>query len=1371
MRLSDTNSKFILRSNVSDFDGTVEYPSTLASVVSGGSNLALSGGIFDSASGSSGTTGSRSGAVDYSGSRAISYFQTYNVSSVDWSNDGNYLAVGGNSNYATDNKSHRIYQCSGGELSEVGSGYDHGESVYSVAWRPGSHGDYLAVCGSPSDSVTHRIYSVGDGVLSQVTQSGGHDNFGTHARCVAWSPDGNFLAICGNLSGSVTHKIYSVTAGGVLTVVSQSGGNDNHGQLCYAIGWSRNGDYVAVGGNRTNEITHRVYSVNSGVLTQVGSGYDHGTTVYTLAWRPNKDHLAIGGYQGGGYSHRVYSSSAGVLSLVGSYDYGSAVNSCVWSSGGGSLAVGGYCITSTPVTHRIYYAASNGELALSGSLDNLYGYVNSLAWHSTSGLALGSNSSVLTDTDYRSVWVFDNSAGTISSTSEFEVASSFSASIDINAAGTYAVMGGSNVAGKTHRTYSISGGTLTEVDSENNGYQINSVKFNPAGTRIAVGAYTNHLDITHRIYSVSAGEITEVGSGYTLSAASGAANGVTWENNGNYIAVVGSRDATNEVTHKTYSVDGSGNLTLAGTYDHGGTLYATAWSPNGIYLAVGGAGGDGGKHLRIYSHASGVLTEKGAGYALAGTVRSVAWSSDSTHLAVGGDRSMYGGSVKTHRIYACNSETGILAEVGSGYEHGDHVYSVAWGNNDDYLFVGGNSDALDAQEYNGRCYSVDGAWALSLVSSVKTGNGIMGCAWYPDGSRLILSGYRMHATTRRSTSLYSVTEEVRAALALSGNGRIQSNHETIPDPVTISGTDNTIVGTPTFASTVSLDDSSTEVTLSLANKLSTNIALGGGTVILGTSLALADGVSFTGDGKIDVNGKTLEMAGQEATWSGTLTLENAGDIELHAKTNLTGTWFFGPTQTGSGTSGATLNGNGNILELGTNGVIRLDQEVGLALTDVVVKGLGDYGSKGRFILHDVNSTLSLSNTTIVLDGSVSLTQGKMLVHGTDCSIITGSHKLEFSDTMCCTVDGVTLWYDPMSTGDQRNIRRGSDVAYGDDGVNIDYQNNGVIRCVVPGAGDSITIASSTSLTKNEVISSSRTITFSGAATLTGDGYAIEWARGSSGANAMVLGANAVTLTGIVLRNFHTAGVSGIANLSLGDDVSIELAADESITSKWNFTGTTTASTIYGKGCKLTLSVEDALNISNGVTLNLQDVKVAGITPTNDIEIACSNEGTHSASKLVLKDTQLEFAGEYPFAEASIDISGDCVFGGRTADASFGLRTSGTMTILADSTLTIDRNFTFTYEGRPILGGSNPNGMERLKFANSTTSRLYLDGCEFRTSTTGAKLTGGRLIIDDKVTFSSGAHHDASAIVIDSSLTVEVLKGSTLDMYGYVAYES
>ncbi|MBT4595127.1 hypothetical protein HOD08_04610 [bacterium] len=593
--------------------------------------------------------------------------------------------------------------------------------------------------------------------------------------------------------------------------------------------------------------------------------------------------------------------------------------------------------------------------------------------------------------------------------------------------------------------------------------------------------------------------------------------------------------------------------------------------------------------------------------------------------------------------------------------------------------------------------------------------------------------------------------------------------------ISVSGSNNVLEGAPCFDSgaSITLVNSSSELELALTNKLDQTITINGGTLTLKNDLSLDDSAVLSGSGTIDVNGKTLSLHGKETDWATTLTLTNAGDIELHAKTNLTGTWFFGPTEAGS-ESRAMINGNGNILELGTAGIIRVDQEVGLGLVDIAIKGIGDYANKGRFILHDVNSTLSLSNTTIVLDGSVSLTQGKMLVHGGDCSIITGSHKLEFSDTMCLTIDGVTLWYDPLSTPDIQNIRRGADVAYSDDGINIDYQNNGSIRVTSAGAGADIIYDDATnSLLNNEVIGSGRIMNFRGnnSATLAldGKGYAIEMGRGTDANDCMTIAVGkTVTLSNVVLRNFNTDGVSlgdATSYLKFGSKVTIELGSDETIdTFKWWFNGTGVANSpkIYGKGFTLTLSKSNSLHIENDVVLSLQDVRIAGLTDIKNINFI------GDGSKIIARDTQFVLDGNYSFTKGSIDVYDSVSIEG--IDHQFGMMTSGTLAIKTDSTLLLDRSVTFTYAAIPILSApsGSKDGKLQLTMADAT-ARLHLNGCNFYTSWTCPTLQTGRMIIEDKVTLSSSGRKVYEGIKLDDELTIEVLASAVLDMSGYVTY--
>ncbi|MBT4595123.1 hypothetical protein HOD08_04590 [bacterium] len=1350
IKLMDSTSRLVTRTDIT-YDGTLEYTGELSDRHFGDGLLTLSDGVLEDSAGLAETSFSRANITNFYNTNRHSSYNSTNAQSIVWSPNEAYAATVDTSGII------RVFSNSGGSLTEVGSGTlfnSYGSAARTVSW---SVNNYLAVGGDRSGSITHRVYSVSAGALSEV--GSGYDH-GAAVYSVHWNADGTLLAIGGAESGSVTHRVYTVD-GGVLSQATQSGGNDYLGQSpVKSVAWHPTRNYLAVGGSAgATGSSHRVYaSTSQGVLTEAGSGYNLGganSYVNSLAWSDCGCILGVVGNRVNNITHKIYSIPAhnGILTQIGdAYDYGCDLHAIAFHQDSSFkqtysfVALGGEDLSG--VYYKIYQIVDDA-LSFKTSNSGAQGCVNGMDWK-TYLVFCGSFYDY--PATYKSMGNCSRPSSYIYSYTTKDTAEDTKV-VEVNSSGNRLFCSnGSSSNGL--KSYYVSGSSYSLIDTEDPGNTVLDLDLNVTETYLAVGiTAASSDDISHRVYTADGSTLTLVDQTDSNMKRGGSVNTLKWSSDAAYLAVGG--PVANGNTHRIYSADQLGILTEVGSgYNHEAEVRCLVWSSAGDYLAVGGDAATGVTH-RIYSvdeEGNLSLVEQSGGYDNFGsTVYSMAWSSNGTYLAVSGHDENFS-TRKTLKVYQL-SEGAFTQEVGSGYDdYNMYCYDIAWSPYSGYLAAAMSIDSVNTIVLFSSSNGV-----LTRRNAVVIGDQqVSSIKWNYYGSMLFYGTDRAYTDYKSMYSYYFYPSSYSRQTISSSI--IGSKFGTIDDQLVIYGSGNIMRGAPNFSSTVSLSGGSAELTLQLSKKLDTDISLNYGTVILGSDLSFSDGNKFSSSGTINFNGKTLHLGGQEDTWSNSLTMYNAGDIELHAKTNLTGTWYF----SGGQETGGNINGNGNVLDLSSGGRLQIADRHSLLLSDVFVAGV-DYNA---IVFDGKQATVTLSKASLGLDSSVEFTTGRICVEGSDCTIITGANTLTFDSNAVLTVDGVTLWYDTKLTGDRKNIRRGDGVAYSDDGKNIDYQNNGAIK---PSGiyDDGVIIFGDITLTRNEVISTNRTMTFIVAATLTGGGYAIEWARGSSGANAMILGGNAVTLTDVVLRNFHTAGVSGVANLSFGTGCSIELAADEYVTAAWNFTAGT--STIYGKGCKLTLSAANALNLSSGVTLNLQDVRVAGITETNDIQLAAT--GNNSTAKLVVKDSQLVFADEYPFPAGSLDISGDVKFAGRTAAASFGLKTSGTMTILADSTLTIDRNFTFTYEGRPILGGSNPDGMERLKFANSTTSRLYLDGCEFRTSTTGAKLTGGRLIIDDKVTFSSGAHHDASAIVIATDLTVEVLKASTLDMYGYVAYEA
>ena len=323
----------------------------------------------------------------------LTYSQNYGVLvfSVNWSTDGNYLAVGGR-DPDSGHDDIEIYSFNGSSLSFTYS-QNYGNRVYSVNWSP--DGNYLAVGGQDPDSGHDEIevyYFNGSSLSFTYSQ-----NYGNRVYSVNWSPDGNYLAVGGYSpdSGHDEIEIYSFNGSSLSLTYSQ-----NHGGTAYSVDWSPDGNYLATGGSTldTGHDKIEIYSFNGLALSltysignypggSIGNptsvswspdgnyllvstspqfSTDHETILYSFnktysslelihhqaygnacyseSWSPDGKYIAVGGSDpDNGNEIQIYSfvTTNSSLSLIVSQNYGAAVFSVDWSPDGNYLAVGG----------------------------------------------------------------------------------------------------------------------------------------------------------------------------------------------------------------------------------------------------------------------------------------------------------------------------------------------------------------------------------------------------------------------------------------------------------------------------------------------------------------------------------------------------------------------------------------------------------------------------------------------------------------------------------------------------------------------------------------------------------------------------------------------------------------------------------------------------------------------------------------------------------------------------------------------------------------------------------------------------------------------------------------------------------------------
>lgn len=257
--------------------------------------------------------------------------------------------------------------------------------------------------------------------------------------------------------------------------------------------------------------------------------------------------------------------------------------------------------------------------------------------------------------------------------------------------------------------------------------------------------------------------------------------------------------------------------------------------------------------------------------------------------------------------------------------------------------------------------------------------------------------------------------------------------------IKIQNTYNKIEGQPTFNSPI-LFDSNATLTLNIQNQLNQNITFSNNNILyLEDNLGFADNVTLDGNGTVKLNGRQLSFGGKEITMTGSLYLDNATDISLNSKTNLSGIWTFSAI--------SNLNGNGNILDLNNTGtgIIVIEPNSKLYLTNIVVKGI----SSNSFVFSNKTSQLFLSNVTFEMTNNYTMTTGGIYAEG-PITFMLKNNDWTFDTNASLTIDGTTIWIDSLDAASSGNILFGTPKAN-----HLSLIKSGTIKEVVTGGGMSL----------------------------------------------------------------------------------------------------------------------------------------------------------------------------------------------------------------------------------------------------------------------------------------------------------------------------
>ena len=148
-----------------------------------------------------------------------------------------------------------------------------------------------------------------------------------------------------------------------------------------------------------------------------------------------------------------------------------------------------------------------------------------------------------------------------------------------------------------------------------------------------------------------------------------------------------------------------------------------------------------------------------------------------------------------------------------------------------------------------------------------------------------------------------------------------------------------------------------------------------------------------------------------------------------------------------------------------------------------------------------------------------------------------------------------------------------------------------------------------------------------------------------------------------------------------------------------------------------------------------------------------------SASIIFRSCTLNLSGEYTFSRGSILFDEDTII---TGTNKFNYTTRLTSSIASKATLLFGLNTTFSYA--PARANRD------LLFFSDATSVLHLQGATLISTRTGINLATGTLVIDQNVTMSSQAKFNAEALKINNSLTLQVLGGANLNLFGKIRYE-
>ncbi len=231
---------------------------------------------------------------------------------------------------------------------------------------------------------------------------------------------------------------------------------------------------------------------------------------------------------------------------------------------------------------------------------------------------------------------------------------------------------------------------------------------------------------------------------------------------------------------------------------------------------------------------------------------------------------------------------------------------------------------------------------------------------------------------------------------LNGNDSLFLSKGILPLYILVGGMGNTLIGNGGISGSIILNDSSSALMIGINGFINNAIMLNGGTTALMNDISLQAAGVLYGPGVMNLGSNTLVMNSNTISISTPLTLQGTNGVySLRGDLTVTNTLYI--------QGSCTIDGVGNSLILGENGIIIVESGSQLTFANITVLGAGD----PNIICADNTAGIVWSNANVVFESDYAFTEGSMIFQG--INNFSGAFTFTYESLMTSTIQTQSQW--------------------------------------------------------------------------------------------------------------------------------------------------------------------------------------------------------------------------------------------------------------------------------------------------------------------------------------------------------------------------